>query len=235
MNWVVPKIWEGQDVWIIGGGPSVTKQFDIPNEVVDSVLNGSTPPSIYSPYMSALHNKHVIGVNVAFMIGDWIDMVFFGDKGFFLRYQDQLAQFPGIKVTCTHSGSKQDWIKFLPHDKEHVRGISTIPSKVSWNGNSGAAAINLAAHTGAKRIILLGFDMTLGENKMQHWHDIYQRGKIESQERLRKIPFDRYLTGFKQIASDAGKLGIEILNASPQSKIKEFKKFTLKELLWDNS
>lgn len=74
MNWIVPKIWEGGDVWIIGGGPSLTKQFDIPNDVVQRVLAGNAPPSVYSPYMSYLHDKHVIGINVAFLIGDWIDM-----------------------------------------------------------------------------------------------------------------------------------------------------------------
>jgi len=31
--------------------------------------------------------------------------------------------------------------------------------------NSGAAAISVAVHTGAKRVILLGFDMSLGDIK----------------------------------------------------------------------
>jgi hypothetical protein len=57
--------------------------------------------------MQALHSKHVIGINVAFMIGDWIDMVFFGDGGFFLKHKAALAKFPGLKVTC-HGGANGD-------------------------------------------------------------------------------------------------------------------------------
>jgi hypothetical protein len=185
--------------------------------------------------MSGIHEKHVIGVNIAFMIGDWIDMVFFGDNGFFLRYQEQLANYPGLRITCTDQETANvSWVKKLDKDKEHPKGISRIPSKVSWNGNSGAAAISVAAHTGASRIILLGFDMNLNENKNQHWHDIYQRGRIDSdQVLLRKVSahFDRFLRGFAQIAVDAKELGIEILNASPTSEIKEFPKIKLEYLL----
>jgi hypothetical protein len=72
MIWQVPRIWEGGDVWIIGGGPSITKEFNIPDEVVQSVLKKQSPLSVYSPYMSFLHDKHVIGINVAYMLGDWI-------------------------------------------------------------------------------------------------------------------------------------------------------------------
>jgi hypothetical protein len=65
MSWQVPRMWEGGDVWIIGGGPSILTQFDIPEKVVSKVLNGSSPPSVYSPYMEYLHDKHIIGVNMA--------------------------------------------------------------------------------------------------------------------------------------------------------------------------
>ena len=84
MNWQVPRMWEGGDVWIIGGGPSITKEFGIPDNIVQGVFKKELPLSAYSPYMSFLHDKHVIGVNVAYLLGDWVDMVFFGDKGFFI-------------------------------------------------------------------------------------------------------------------------------------------------------
>ena len=73
MIWSVPRMWEEGDVWILGGGPSVPRQFGIPEKVVQDVINGISPPSVYSPYMKALHDKHVIGINVAYLIGNWID------------------------------------------------------------------------------------------------------------------------------------------------------------------
>jgi hypothetical protein len=231
MTWKVPRMWENGEVWILGGGPSVPTQFDIPQDVIKGVIEKKLPPSAYSSYMSAIHNKHVIGINVAYTIGDWIDMVFFGDRGFFLRHQEGLANFPGLKLTCDGPSGQNDWVKYLGRDSKRTRGISTSPHLVSWNGNSGAAAISVAAWSGAKRIILLGFDMKLDTTKMQHWHDLYNRGVVATDKRMRALPFNRHLIGFEEIAKDAKRLGIEILNACPDSAIKQFRKVTVKELL----
>jgi hypothetical protein len=54
--WRIPKMWKGQTVFIIGGGPS---------------LNG-TP-------LHLIHEHRVIGVNCAYMLGDWVDVCWFGD------------------------------------------------------------------------------------------------------------------------------------------------------------
>ena len=232
MNWIVPKIWEGGEVWILGGGPSVIEQFNIPKRVVQNVLGGQAPPSAYSPYMKSIHNKHVIGINVSFLIGNWMDMVFFGDSGFFLGQQNNLANFPGIKVTCHPHAGKKDWVKYLARDNSHPRGISSNPRMVSWNSNSGSAAISLAAHTGAKRIILLGFDMKLDDESKQHWHDAYHRlASLTENTRNKALPFNHHLKGFPEIAKDAKKMGIEILNASPDSAIDVFEKVNVKDLL----
>ena len=112
MIWRVPRIWEDGDVWVIGGGPSIPRMFGVPEKIIQKVVNGASP-SVYSPYMSALHDKHVIGVNVAYLIGNWIDMVFFGDRGFFLAHQQGLAEFPGLKVSCHPKTSPIPWVCLL--------------------------------------------------------------------------------------------------------------------------
>jgi len=232
--WKVPKIWEGGECWIIGGGPSVTKQFNVPDDIVQKVLLKELPPSAYSPYLTPIHDKHVIGVNAAFLIGDWIDMVFFGDKGWFIANRKQLAKFPGLKVTCHPKFKSQEFaperIKYLQRDRERGKGISPNKGKVCWNGNSGAAAISVAANAGAKRIILLGFDMKLNENNKQHWHGLYgtaRRKKIEP----KKLPFARHLHGFPMIARDAKERDIEIINACPDSAIDVFPRRSVCKIL----
>jgi len=227
-------MWEGGDVWVIGGGPSLTKQFEIPEDIVQRVLSEELPPSTYSPYLASIHDKHVIGVNSAYLIGDWIDMVFFGDKGWWLSNRTRLAEFPGLKVSCHPKVGSSEFvterIKFVGKDRSHTKGLSSSPNLISWNLNSGAAAINIAANTGAKRIILLGFDMRLGENNKQHWHGLYGSAK-RANINPRKLPFNRHLRGFPTIAEDAKKRDIEILNACPNSKIDCFRKVTVKEVL----
>ena len=227
-------MWEDGDVWIIGGGPSVTKQFGIPDKVVQSVLSGASPASVYSPYMESIHKKHVIGINVAFLLGDWVEMAFFGDGGFFNQYFKQLTKFKGILVSCNPDVQKYEWVKYLPKDSRG-RGISENPKMVCWNNNSGAAAISVAANAGAKRIILLGFDMKLDDRNFQHWHNLYGKGNELDQRRLQHLPFDRHLRGFAPIKQDAKIRNIEIINASPDSRITEFPKFSVTELLHDNS
>ena len=234
MSWQVPRMWEGGDVWIIGGGPSLTKQFDIPDEVVQRVLSEELPPSTYSPYLASIHDKHVIGINSAYLIGDWIDMIFFGDKGWWLSNRERLAKFLGLKVSCHPKiGEGQfatEQIKFILKDRSHTKGLSPNSNMVSWNLNSGAAALSVAANTGAKRIILLGFDMRLGANNKQHWHALYGSAK-RTNINPRKLPFNRHLRGFPAIAEDAKQRDIEILNACPESKIDCFRKVTVKEVL----
>ncbi len=233
MIWKVPRIWEGGDVWILGGGPSVPYQFGIPEEVVQQVVKKESPPSIYSPYMSALHDKHVIGINMAYRIGNWIDMVVFGDRTFFLEQIEGLSQFPGLRVCLSSSVKFPSWVKYIKRDTSKTMGISTNPHMAGWSGNTGAAAISIAYHTGAKRVILLGFDMKMGDNQYQHWHDLYNRGPLRSTDirRMKRLPFNHHLKGFDNIARDAEKLGLTILNACPDSAITHFPKCTVDDIL----
>lgn len=228
-------MWQGGECWILGGGPSLTEQFGIPDDLVRVVKSGEKPLSSYSPYMEAIHKKHIIGVNVAFMIGDWIEVVFFGDSGFLLKYHREIAQYPGLKIGCSPKVVSRRYqkygIKYLIHDRERPRGISSDPRKVSWNKNSGAAAISVAANMGVKRIILVGFDMTIAQDSSQHWHNLYGRSPGQVVDKPHKLPFGRHLLGFPEIAKDAKKRKIEIINASPRSKIKEFEKVSVKDLL----
>lgn len=230
MRWNVPKIWDGATCFIIGGGPSLPKQFDVPEETIEAVTAKRELPSAYSEYLKPLHNKHVIGINNAYQIGSWIDVLFFGDCGWYLVHRNAIAKWPGLKVTCCprfEAKKKEDMegIKFLKKDAQR-QGISSDNSTVCWNSNSGAAAISLASHFGAKKIILLGFDMDM-QNKVSHWHGSH----AQPGENTRKPPFDRHLRGFPQIAEDAKKMGIEILNASPDSAIMDFTKIDIEEVL----
>jgi len=236
--WHVPEIWKNGECWILGGGPSLVEQFNIPKNIVQSVIEGKTTPNAYSPYMEAIHDKHVIGVNMSYKIGNWIDFVFFGDSGFFVREKNNISIFPGIKVSCHPQVEKCPWVKYVGRDTKHPKGISSNPKMVSWNANSGAASISLAAHLGVKRIILVGFDMKLDDSGKQHWHDLYGKLKnlnINAGKEKRRgpggLPFNRHLLGFSQIAKDANNMGIEILNASINSAIQEFKKVNVKDLI----
>lgn len=227
MRWEVPKIWENGDVWIIGGGPSIIQTFKIPDDLVENVVSGKFSISEYSPYFSPIYNKHVIGVNIAFLLGDWLDMAFFGDSDFFLKWKPKLEKSKSLMVSCAPNTAKFDWVKYLERDGNKPKGITELPNKVSWNANSGAAAINVAVHAGAKRIFLLGFDMKLADDYKQHYHGEYLGEKRQIRSDRKNLPFHKHLPGFAQIKFDADALGVMIYNVNIDSAIKEFPKVTL--------
>lgn len=203
---------------------------------MSKVMTGALPPSTYSPYLAPIHGAHIIGVNNAYQIGSWLDCVFFGDCGWYLVHRMALAKFRNLKITCCPRFANKperdcEGIKYLAkgggrgivgNDSKQY-GLSTNPSKVAWNHNSGAAAISLAVHFGVKKIILLGFDMCLDDGKVSHWHGSHGNKKPP--------PFARHLKGFPAIAEDAARLGVEFLNANPESAITSFPKVQLSEVL----
>lgn len=234
VGWNVPKLWEGGECWIIGGGPSIPYEFGVPQDVIDKVQSGEAPISSYSPYFKPIHDRHVIGINAAFLLGSWVDIVFFGDGGFYLRNRQELQAFPKIIVTCDpkHKEKYGEGIKFMSKDRRAPYGITTRRGHVSWNLNSGLASFSLAYHLGVKRIYLLGFDMRLSNDHKQHWHRHYKRDTLDlSQFHDKRFPFKRHMKGFSQIAKDARRLGLEIINVSPRSAVEQFKKVSLKDVI----
>jgi len=234
MIWKVPPLWQDSACWILGGGTSVPEQFGIPMQVIQKVYTGTLSSSVYSDYLAPIHNAHVIGINNAYQIGVWIDILFFGDSRWHLKHRFKLAVWPGLKVCCDNKFAKRslnrmEGIKFLERDNNHRQGITSDPSKVAWNGNSGAAAISLARHLGVKRIYLLGFDMVMDTRaEHSHWHGSHlPPGHVPK----RLPPFSKHLKGFPAIAKDAKEVGIEIYNVSAISKIDCFPKITLEEAL----
>lgn len=228
MIWRVPEIWKDGTAVVIGGGTSLIEQFNIPADVVSKVYSGEADISVYSPYLSLIHPEHCIAVNMAYKLGDWVDCMFFGDDGFWKKRKDDLALFKGLKVTCmTENNVRDSRVKVILKNSRKKQGITfTPPGVISWNFNSGASAINLAIQFGAKRIILLGFDMYLDEGNNQHWHKVYKSSLNTVHDTMKK-----HLSGFPVIAEDIEGKGIEIINCSPKSSIACFPKANIWEVL----
>ena len=225
MKWKVPKVWDGGQCVIIGGGPSIIKQFGIPEELVKQVYSGRRDISCYAPYLEPIHDQKIIAVNMAYKLGDFTDVLFFGDPNFWRMEQEGILGYYGLKVTCGKSLDKIPQVKYLEKDRSRAYGISTDPEKLMFNFNSGSAAINLAVHFGVKRIILLGFDMSLDTRNNQHWHKRYSTEK--------EFVFATFRTqcyGFPTMVHELTELGVEVINCSPDSAIEGFPKCNFKDI-----
>lgn len=229
MQWKIPKIWEGQTAYILGGGASVVSQFGIPDDVVEAVRSGEMPMSVYSQYMEALKSKNVIGVNAAFKLGSWMDFIYFMDKDFMLTNRVALANYPKKTVSTLPYTEGEDWC--LTVKGNTINGICAMPNTIAYNHNAGAGAINLAYHLGAKRIVLIGFDMKVVSG-MQHFHGDYINSELVRTPE-HEMGFSKHLQVFPAIKNDAELLGIEIINTSLESALNEFEKIPLERLLYE--
>lgn len=208
MFWTPPKMWEGRDVFILGGGPSV-RDLDL----------------------SLLRGQRVIGINQAFELGA-CDICFFGDYRWFEWNLEELRSYTGLIVTCCDTMAKEPekkprWVKLLQRINRF--GICQRADSLFWNTNSGATAIGLAHHLGAKRIILLGFDMKQVEgapNGGNNWHDKHARFFTP-----RKGIFNKFQKPWPAIKHDAERLNIEIINATEGSALTVFPHQPLAELV----
>jgi hypothetical protein len=151
----------------------------------------------------------------------------FGDSSTWEEDKVGILGFRGLKITCCIEPLKDSAnLKFIGQDpKKRAGGISIDPRLIGWNKNTGAAAINLAVHTGVKKIILFGFDMKLDPNQNQHWHKLYASPLSQTTS-----IFNKHLMGFPQIKKDLDKLGIEVFNCNPDSAIECFQKVNFKDL-----
>lgn len=198
--------WKGQEVWILGGGNSLPIQLGVPQHII-----GKKQPKDYIPYMEQLKDKNVIGVNAAYVLGkDIVDVCFFGDDKFWDNHKQNLIASKIPLVSIARQFEKSSEVTYIQRDRKKKLGIS-VDGTLCWNANSGAAAINLAVLMGASRICLLGFDMH--DNGGSHWHNYYPANTSK--------PYTKHLSGFPAIAEDLKQLGIDIINYSPDTAIKD--------------
>lgn len=172
MKWVPSRIWEGRQVVLIGGGPSLAS-FDF----------------------ARLGGKSVIGCNDAFRLGPaLVPFCIFGDQSWWERNKwelEQYAQAGGKVFTCSASPAvhsyKLDWLQVLQREKQGLHE----GNGVGWNASTGAAAINLALNLGGREIFLLGYDLGKQGTKT-HWHSHARR---DTQEEV----YLRFCAGFEHI------------------------------------
>jgi len=219
--WTAVKLWPNSTVFIVGGGASLNKTGLVWGKETRDEIRESVNQSL-----ACIHDKRVIGVNNAFELGDWVDVLFFGDQRWIEWNRAKAAAFSGLTVTNVPKLNAGSWVKKLLRTEQF--GIDTKPTHCSWNKNSGCAAINLAVHLGAKTIVLIGFDMQVGANQQHDWHRIH---RVENHP-TRDLPYEqRFLPPIPEIKRDLDKLGIRVINTSMQSQIKEFEKMELEEVM----
>jgi hypothetical protein len=104
------------------------------------------------------------------------------------------------------------------------QGLEPEPTGLRTGSNSGYQAINLAVHLGAKKIVLLGYDMKQARGR-NNWHDEPRPHASQDVYEQSMLPH------FASLVDPLRELGVEVINATPDSALECFPKATLAEAL----
>jgi hypothetical protein len=218
--WNCERLFEGETVFCMASGPSLTR------EVVGQV--GA---------------RRSIVVNSSCSMASWASVLFFTDCSWYEPRRELVASWPGMVMTMCPTAKRE-----MPDKVRRIRtcGDPDLSGEfppagsglVRQGRSSGHTAISLAIAMGAARVVLLGYDCQLVDGR-EHHHDEYLVGGRVHYENYRDDPrwnnkreystvFLRGYDGWKELAARAG---ATILNATPGSAITEFDFVELADIL----
>lgn len=224
--WSVPRLWSGQTVAILATGPSLTQ-----DQVM--MLRGRMP---------------VVVINDNYLLSPWADIHYFCDAKWYEWHRtfESPAQklfgreralalfhgFQGIRATIENTVKVRDHepsLKILRNDtnapgREPIRdGLCLEPDGIRTGSNSGYQALNMAVHTGAARILLLGYDMQTQGGKT-HWFGEHPKPSSAA-------TYGTFASNFESLVTPLKSLGVEVINCTPGSALPWFPRRNLADLL----
>lgn len=158
---------------------------------------------------------HAIVINSTFRLAPWANMLYAADTQWWGHPENVDAhEFGGLKVSCQYvHGVLQ--LRHTGHS-----GFDDDAGAVRTGGNSGYQAVHIAVHAGASKVLLFGLDMGGG-----HWHGEHP-AVLE-----RTIPetYERWIGRFGGLAKILEARGVDVVNCSPVSRLKCFRRSTLEK------
>lgn len=127
-------------------------------------------------------------------------------------------------MTRDHGAAKKfPWLRYVRTARQS-NDILFDPGVIGWGGNSGFQALNLAVQFGATRIALVGYDMTTAHGL--HWHGRHERGLSNPTGKAT----DNWRALLDAQAARLAAAGIEVINTSPISALRNYRRASLTDL-----
>jgi hypothetical protein len=206
---VVPKLWPGETIVVIGGGSSLTR------EDVDYCRDKARVVAVKEAGCSRIPGHDAPA--------PWADVLYAADEKYW-RFVQGAPEFTGLKYAIEQREGYPpiEWpgVQVLRNLGEH--GLEMDPTGLRTGFNSGYQAINLAVHLGAARIVLLGFDCWRFADS-HNWFGPHPT-HIES-------PYPVFLQAFNTIVAPLKAVGVTVVNCSRQTMLRAFPQGELREVL----
>lgn len=134
--WAIPNIWDGETIFVVGGGPSLM-DFDF----------------------ERLRGQRIVAINLAFTKMPFAQFVFFADNRFWGWHERALlAHRHHMCSTAMTIKPPHPHFHRIKRSHDHTKFFS-LEKDIVIGKDSGVQALNMAFHLGGQRLILLGFDM----------------------------------------------------------------------------
>lgn len=191
------------------------------------IIVAATGPSLTPQIAEMCRGRRIIAVNDAHRLMPFANVLYACDAAWWDVYQG-MPEFAGERWS-SHGAQNNDKREQAARYGLHLvsgverNGFSTDPARIHYGSNGGFQAINLALLFGAKRVLLVGFDMQTKAGRL-HFFGNHPAG-------LRNNPnYGRFIRAFveakKTLPSD-----VEIINCTKGSALKCFPMMDLADAL----
>lgn len=175
---------------------------------------------------------HVIAVNEAGVRAPKVDQIVSMDRLWTEHRWEalkRLAKPTWLRAVCLNNiAERPSWLRVYMCDWQST---TLSGAKGILNGtNSGLVALNLAYQLGPRRVVLFGFDMGRSPNGEPYWYPPYEWNPNGATSAGR---YRLWSEQFAPAAEAFSARGIEVLNASPHSRIPAFPKVDPRKVLTD--
>lgn len=156
----------------------------------------------------------LLAVNTTYKRFPYADALYAGDFLWWKsNHKEVFTTFKGEKWTQDHTSAER-------YGVNRIKGVNKSGLGTQFlhiNGNSGFQAINLAYLFGARRILLIGFDMKLGPKGEKHWHPDHPAPMVQGQT------FGEWMHKGAVLAKDLLAAGCDVVNCTPGSAMSCFR------------
>jgi len=195
-----------------------------------AVVVASGPSAKGVPLDLARGRARVIAINESWRLAPWADVLYAADHQWWQKGKG-FPEFRGLRVAQgdaapkMYRGIKQVGLVRTGQIVREPKGILAAGSDREGRGaNSGFQALNLAVQFGAKKIILVGYDMRVDLGF--HWHGRHPDGMNNPN----KGGIARWAKVLDRASRYLRVLGVEVLNASAVSALRAYPKINFEDV-----
>lgn len=182
----VSKLWPGSTIVCIASGPSLTAEDC-------AFVRG---------------RARVIAINTSYQRAPWADVLYASDAKWWQEHRGA-PDFTGLKYAFDSDAAKWPGVQVLQN--RGAEGLELSPDGLRHGNNSGYQALGLAFHLGARRIVLLGYDMQVGPSGQRNWHAPHAIMMDSNYEKFRRR--------FETIVEPLKQAGVTVINCTRRTAL----------------